>query len=137
MWITGDGRFSTAVDSVLSRLTPAPSRGALPQCGRALGREREGPAHEALHAYLVPHAELLEPASGAERDPCGELHQLLVVVRNDFHLSITLLRSRARAVNHGAGGRAGRDLISRSSPSARRPRRSRARRSRSPTRWPG
>jgi len=51
----------------------------------------EGPAHEALHVYLVPHAELLEPASGAERDPCGELHQLLVVVRNDFHLSITLL----------------------------------------------
>src|SRR5437870_5899380 len=51
----------------------------------------EGPAHEALHVYLVPHAELLEPASGAERDPCGEPHQLLVVVRNDFHLSITLL----------------------------------------------
>ena len=67
----------------------------------------EGPAHEALHVYLVPHAELLEPASGAERNPCGELHELLVVVRNDFHISIMLLQSSPGAVNHGAGGRAG------------------------------
>src|SRR5439155_13379369 len=102
-----------------------PTRDDTRPCGRALGPRAlpggaaahvsellgEGSAHEALHVYLVPHAELLEPASGAERNPCGELHQLLVVVRNDFHLSIILLQSSPGAVNHGAGGRAGRDLI--------------------------
>src|SRR2546425_4051520 len=91
--------------SLRPRALPA---GAAAHVSELLG---EGPAHEALHVYLVPHAELLEPASDAERNPCGELHQLLVVERNDFHHSITLLQSSPGAVNHGAGGRAGRDVI--------------------------
>src|SRR5438876_764792 len=36
-WITDGGRFSTAVDSVLSRLAPARSRGGLPVMGGVTG----------------------------------------------------------------------------------------------------
>ncbi len=50
----------------------------------------QGGADEGLHPYLVPHAKLLEPAGRAERNPSGELRQLLVLMLAGEHLHVAI-----------------------------------------------
>src|SRR3989442_7554929 len=76
---------------------------AAARTGELLG---QGPAHEALHADVVPHAELLQPAGDASRDARRELDQLLVVLSNESHSGIKLPATRG-SVNHGQSGGAG------------------------------
>src|SRR6266566_1473610 len=74
--------------------------GAAARVGLLLG---EGAAHKALHAYVVPHTELLEPSGDASRNPCCELYELLVVLNNESHLATRLPASQG-TVNHGSEG---------------------------------
>src|SRR6266446_235964 len=78
------------------RCHPFPGRPACPLLG-------EGAAHKALHAYVVPHTELLEPSGDASRNPCCELYELLVVLNNESHLATRLPASQG-TVNHGSEG---------------------------------
>src|SRR3989442_14232448 len=63
-----------------------PSSVARERCGAGGLASRRGAAHKALHAYVVPHTELLEPSGNASRNPCSELYELLVVLNNESHL---------------------------------------------------
>src|SRR5437016_2954414 len=50
----------------------------------------QGCADEGLHPYLVPHAKLLESAGRAERNPSGELRQVLVLMLAGEHLHVAI-----------------------------------------------
>src|SRR5438128_7335686 len=74
--------------------------GAAARVGKLL---REGGAHKALHANVVPHAELFQPSGNVLRNPGSELHELLVVLSNEPHPALRLPASRG-TVNHGVRG---------------------------------